>query len=137
LLPDGYDRQYNAAALSFALAEAYYRLALYRQSIPVLAEVLRRDGQNARANYLMAMAKAWLGETEATLPYYESAVRSEPRLSQLPDYYDLLSRNYAQQGSFTEGLKVSEQAYRLALKAGRADQAAKLQQRAEYCRSHQ
>jgi tetratricopeptide (TPR) repeat protein len=137
LLPQGYDRQYNATEMNFAVAEVRYRLQRYAECLPALEVVLRLNPGHARANYLMAMAKALLGETDATLPYYETAVRSEPQLSQFPDYHDLLSRNHVQRGSFAEGLKAAEQAYQLALKAGRADQAAKLKQRAEYCRSRQ
>ena len=52
----------------------------------------------------------------------------------MPDFYDLLSRNYLSQGLYDEGLKVSEKASRLATEAGRSQQAAKLKQRAEECR---
>ena len=136
LLPEGYDRQYNAVDLNYALAETYYRLSLYPKSIPVLQEVLRRNANHAGANYLMAMASAWLGEIDSTFPYHERAVRSEPGLAGLPDYYDLLSRNYVKKGLYADGLKVSEQAYRLAVKAGRPQQAAVLRQRVEQCRRH-
>jgi carbamoyltransferase len=64
----------------------------------------------------------------------EKAAQSEPRLAQLPDFFDLLSRNYLSQGLYDEGLKASETASRLAAEAGRSQQAAKLQQRAEECR---
>jgi len=134
LLPDGYDRHYNAVDMNYALAEAYYRQELYAQSIPPLAAALRLATNHARANYLMAMARAWLGETTTAAPFFASAVQAEPRLAQLPDYYDLLSRNYVEKGLYAEGLAASEKAYQLALGAGRPDQAAKLQQRVEYCR---
>ncbi len=83
---------------------------------------------------MTAMAKAWTGETAVTLPFFEQASKTEPRLAQLPDYFDLLSRNYANQGMYDEGLKASERAYQLAIAAGRSQQAAKLQQRAAECR---
>jgi tetratricopeptide (TPR) repeat protein len=133
LLPDGLDRQYDAADMNFTLAEAYYGLSLYPESIPVLEEVLRRNANHAGANYMMAMAKAWLGETDATFPYYERAVRSDPQLSRVPNYYDVLGRNYVKQGLYADGLKVSEQAYRLAVEAGRPKQAAVLRERVEQC----
>lgn len=134
LLPHGYDRQYNAIDLHFGLAEACFRLALHPQAVPELEVVLRHDPGHARANYLMAMARAWLGETGTTRPYFDAAVRSEARMAQLPDYHDLLSRNYVQQGLFAEGLTAAETAHRLAVAAGRSQQAVKLQQRAELCR---
>jgi tetratricopeptide (TPR) repeat protein len=134
LLPNGYDRHYNAVDMNYALAEAYYRLALYSQSIPVLEAALRLAPNHAHANYLMAMAKAWLGETTTAAPFFDHAVQAEPRLSQLPDYYDLVSRNYVEKGLYAEGLTASQKAYQLALGAGRRDQAAKLQERVEYCR---
>ena len=137
LLPNGYDRQYNAASMNYALAEAYYQLKLYPQSKAVLETVLRHNAKHARANYLMAMAGAWLRETATTTPYFDAAVRSQPSLAQMPDYYDLLSRNYTDQGHFAEGLSVAQKGYELAVAARRASQAAALRQRIEYCRSRQ
>jgi tetratricopeptide (TPR) repeat protein len=134
LLPNGYDRQYNAIEMHFSLGETYYQLARYPDCLPVLAVVLRHDPRHARANYLTAMAKAWLEETTATTPYFEEAIAAEPRLRQLPDYHDLLSRNYVQQGLYAEGLIAAETGHRLAVAAGRPAQAAKLQQRVELCR---
>ena len=136
LLPNGYDRQYNAVDMNYELAEARYRLKLYSECVPPLDAVLRRAPNHGRANYLMAMTKAWLGETDSTLPYFENAARSEPRMAQLPDYYDLLSRNYVKEGLFAKGFDASQKGYELAIAAGRSDQATRLQQRAEYCRKH-
>jgi tetratricopeptide (TPR) repeat protein len=137
LLPNGFDRQYSVVNMNYALAEAYYQLKLYAQSVPVLETVLRHNARHPQANYVMAMARAWLGETDATSPYFDAAVRSEPHLGQMPDYYDLLSRNYADLGRFAEGLRLSQKAYQLAVAAGRSAQAAALQERAEYCRRRQ
>ena len=64
----------------------------------------------------------------------DQAVHSEARLGQLPDFYDLLSRNYLSQGLYDDGLRTSEKAARLAVQVGRSQQAARLQQRAEECR---
>jgi tetratricopeptide (TPR) repeat protein len=134
LLPNGYDQNYNAVEMHFILAQTQYRLAQYAECIPTLEVVLRLAPEHARANYLMAMARAWTGETRSTLPFFEKAAQSEPRLAQLPDYFDVLSRNYLSQGLYDEGLKTSEKGRRLAAEAGRGPQAAKLQQRAEECR---
>ena len=134
MLPNGFDRQYSAVNLNYALADAYYQLKFYAQSVTALETVLRHNARHPQANYLMAMARAWLGETDATSPYFEAAVRSQPRLAQLPDYFDLLSRNYAEAGRFAEGARLSQKAYQLAVGAGRSAQAAALQKRAEYCR---
>jgi tetratricopeptide (TPR) repeat protein len=134
LLPNGYDQNYNAAEMHFILAQTQYRLAQYAECIPTLEVVLRVAPEHPRANYLMAMARAWLGETRATLPYFEQAAKAEPRLGNLPDFFDLLSRNYLSQGLYDHGLRTSEKAARLAAEAGRSQQAAKLQQRAEECR---
>jgi tetratricopeptide (TPR) repeat protein len=134
LLPDGSGRQYDAAEMNFTLAEAYYGLSLYPESVPVLEQVLRRNAGHAGANYMMAMAKAWLGETDATFPYYERAIRSDPQLAAVPNYYDVLGRNYVKKGLYADGLKASEQACRLAVQAGRPKQAAVLRERVEQCR---
>ena len=134
LLPNGYDQNYNAVEMHFILAQTQYRLAQYAECIPALEVVLRLAPENARANYLMAMARAWQGETRSTLPFFDQAVHSEARLGQLPDFYDLLSRNYLSQGLYDDGLRTSEKAARLAVEAGRSQQAARLQQRAEECR---
>jgi tetratricopeptide (TPR) repeat protein len=134
LLPNGYDENYNAVEMHFILAQTQYRLARYAECIPSLEVVLRVAPEHGRANYLMAMARAWQGETRPTLPFFDQAVHSEARLGQLPDFYDLLSRNYLSQGLYDDGLRTSEKAARLAVQAGRSQQAARLQQRAEECR---
>jgi tetratricopeptide (TPR) repeat protein len=134
LIPNGYDRQYNAVDMNYTLAEACFRLAMYHKTIPALERSLKSEPGHARANYLMAMARAWIGETDTAKPYFEQAARSEPRLKSLPDFYDLLSRNYLEQGKQEPGLATCEMAYQLALKAGRSDQAHKLRQRAEIFR---
>ena len=135
LLPNGFDRQYNAVEMNFFLALTHYQLEHYGQCIPALATVLRLAPDHARANYLMAMARAWLGETQTARPFFDQAVRSEQHLAQLPDFYDLLSRNYVKQGLYDQALKTSQAAYKLAVQAGRGPQAARLQERVEYCRS--
>jgi tetratricopeptide (TPR) repeat protein len=134
LLPNGYDENYNAVEMHFILAQTQYRLARYAECIPSLEVVLRVAPEHGRANYLMAMARAWQGETRPTLPFFDQAVHSEARLGQLPDFYDLLSRNYLSQGLYDDGLRTSEKAARLAVQAGHSQQAARLQQRAEECR---
>jgi tetratricopeptide (TPR) repeat protein len=135
LLPNGYDPQYNLVDMSFHLAVAYYAREHYSKAVSALDLVLQRSPNHPRANYLMAMAKAALGETEVTKPYYEAAVRAQPDMARLPDYYDLLSRNYVERRQFAEGLKAAEQAHRLAVEAGRPDQAAKLLERTRTCRN--
>lgn len=138
LLPNGYDRQYNALDLNYSLAQAYYQLALYSQCIQPLTTVLRLAPEHPRANYLMAMARAWMGETDTADPFYEAALRADPALKRLPDYFDLISRNYANQGAYAQAQNFAEAACQLARHApGRESQAAKLKQRAEYCRQQQ
>ena len=137
LMPNGFDRQYSAVNMNYALAEAYYQLKLYAQAVPPLETVLRHNAGHPQANYMMAMAKAWLGETDGTSSYFAAAVRSQPRLAEVPDYYDLLSRNHVKLGHYAEGLRLSKKGYELAVAAGRTGQAASLKQRAEYCRSQQ
>jgi tetratricopeptide (TPR) repeat protein len=134
LLPNGYDRQYNALEMNSLLALTQSQLARYDQCIGPLETVLRLEPEHPRANYLMAMARAKLGETQTALPFFDHAVRADPSLAQQPDFFDLLSRNYASQGLYHEGLKASEKGSRLAVQAGHGQQAAKLQQRAEECR---
>lgn len=134
LMPNGFDRQYNAIDMHYELAEVQYGLGRYSECVPVLQAVLGWSPSHGRANYLMAMARAWLGETDSTAPYFEQAVRTEPRVRQVPDYYDLLSRNYLNQGKFAQSLKAAEKGLELAVATGRKEQAARLQQRLEYCR---
>ena len=134
LLPNGYDRQYNAVDMYLTLGLTTYRLGDFSRSISALEKVLSLAADQPRANYLMALAMASLGQTDAASPYFERAVRTETELAKLPDFYDLLSRNYVEQGLYAEGLKLSEKACRLATAAGRGAQAAKLQQRADLCR---
>jgi tetratricopeptide (TPR) repeat protein len=135
LLPNGYDRQYNAVDMNYGLGETCYCLKRFADAIPPLQAVLQRQPNHPRANYLLAMAKAWLGETDSTRPYHAAAVQADPSLSKLPDYYDLLSNNYTRQGRYADGLAAAELGFRLATEAGRPDQAARLRQRADDCRS--
>jgi tetratricopeptide (TPR) repeat protein len=134
LLPNGFDRQYNVIDMNLQLAEVNCRLNRFSNCLPALKMVLQRAPEHGRANFLMAMAMAWLGETEATSSYFENATKADPGLLQVPDYYDLLSRNYAREGRFAQSLKAAEKGYQLAVAAGRADQAARLRQLADYCR---
>jgi tetratricopeptide (TPR) repeat protein len=134
LLPNGYDTNYNSLDMHLVLAQAQYRSARYADCIPTLETVLRLAPNHPTANYFTAMARAWQGETGTAVPFFDQAVKSEPRLAKLPDFLDLLSRNYVNQGLYNEGLNLSVQASRLAAEAGRSQQAAKLQQRAEECR---
>jgi tetratricopeptide (TPR) repeat protein len=135
LMPHGFDRLYNPADMQFALAEVYFRLARYAESVGTLEGVLRTSPAHAPANYLMALARGFLGETVTTVPFYERAARADPRLAALPDYYDLLSRNYLKNGAYAQALECSEKGCQLALAAGRAKQADALRARAEFCRS--
>ncbi len=50
LLPNGYDRHYNAVEMYFILAEVQYRLGLYAQCIESCEVVLRLAPEHARAN---------------------------------------------------------------------------------------
>jgi len=134
LLPNGYDRNYNSVEMHFLLAQVQYRLALYAQCIPSAEAILRVEPGHARGNYLMAMARAWTGETSQTLPFFEKAIQGEPRLGQLSEFFDLLSRNYVTQGRYDDGLKAAEKGARLATAAGHAQQAALLDRRAQECR---
>ncbi len=135
LMPHGFDRLYNKADMGFALAEVYFRLARYADSVETLEGVLRTSPNHAPANYLMALARGFLGETVTTFSYYERATRADPGLAALPDYYDLLSRNYIKNGAYSQALECSEKGCQLALAAGRAKQAEALRSRAEFCRS--
>jgi tetratricopeptide (TPR) repeat protein len=134
LLPTGYDRLYNAVGMNYALGEAYYGMSAYDRAIPVLQAVLRLEADHARANYMLAMALSWTGETDATAACYERAIRSDPKLGRLPDYHDLQSRNLMKEGRWAEARDAAEAGARLARAAGRSEQAAKLEKRAAECR---
>ncbi len=134
LLPNGYDQNYNAVEMHFVLAMTQYQLALWEQCDGSLRTVLRLAPEHARANYLMAMARARLGETRTALPFFDQAIHADAQLAQSPDFYDVLSANYIRQGAYAEGLKASERGRQLAAQAGLTQQAAELQQRVEYCK---
>jgi tetratricopeptide (TPR) repeat protein len=134
LLPNGFDRNYSVPEMNLNLAQAYYRLRRFDECIRPIEAVLRVVPDHAHANHLMAMVKVLEGETDAAMPYFDQAVRAEPHLGDLPDFYDLLSRNYVKQGLYAEGFRMAEKACRLATAAGRAPQAARLQQRVDLCR---
>jgi len=130
LLPDGYDENYNSLDMHFLLAQAQYRLGLYSQCLSSAGQVLALQPGHARANYLMAMALAWGGETAATLSFYDRAVEAEPRLGRVAEFHDLLSRNYAAQRQWDEAAKAAEKAAGLASASGRAAQASALRTKA-------
>lgn len=134
LLPHGYDQQYNAVDMHFMLGLTSYRLGAYSKSIAALDRVLELAPEHPRANYLEALARASLGQTENASPYFERAVRADKELARLPDFYDLLSSTYLKQGLYAQALSASEKAWGLAIAAGRPKQAAQLQQRTELCR---
>ena len=135
LMPNGYDQNYNAVEMNFVLAMTQYQLALWEQCAASLRTVLRLAPQHARANYLMAVARARLGETQTALRFFDQAIHADAQLAQTPEFYDVLSANYIQQGSFVEGLKAAEKGRQLAAQAGLTQKAAELQQRVEYCKS--
>ena len=108
LLPKGYDQEYNAVEMHFVLAMTQYQLGLWGPCTNSLRTVLRLAPTHARANYAMAMARARLGETESARPFFEQAVRGESELAQSPDFYDVLSANYVQQGAYGPALKAAE-----------------------------
>jgi tetratricopeptide (TPR) repeat protein len=134
LLPNGFDRTYNAVEMHLVLANTQFQVALYEQCAESLRTVLGLAPRHARANYLMAMAQAHLGQTETALDFFHQALQGDAQLAQLPDFYDALSANYIKQGSYVEGLKAAEKGRRLAAQAGRSQQAAELEQRAEHCK---
>jgi tetratricopeptide (TPR) repeat protein len=134
LLPNGYDRQYNLIDLNYNLAMAHYLQGHYNECAKALEAVLCRRTNHARANYLMAMCKAWLGGCEETREYYQAAVRADQSLGHLPDYSEVLSRNYARKGRFAEAFEESEKGWRLAVTAGRTEQAARLKETMEQAR---
>ena len=100
-----------------------------------MESVLRFATNHAEANFLLAMAQAHQGITESSLPFYRRAIDIKPALDKLPDYFDLLSRNYFQNGLYEQALATAEKAQQLATVAGRQEQAAKLRQRVEQCRA--
>ncbi|MGO8675127.1 MAG: tetratricopeptide repeat protein [Limisphaerales bacterium] len=134
LLPNGDDQLYNAAELHFTLAMAQYRLGLWEPCAGSLRTLLCLAPDHARANYFMALARARLGETQTAVPFFDKASYFDARLGRSPDFYDVLSANYIQQGSYAEGLKAAEKGRRLAARAGLTRKAAELQQRVEHCK---
>lgn len=133
LLPNGFDRQYNATDMHFHLAVAYYALGQPAACIKALEIVLKNAPTHGQANYLMAMSQANLGGIEESAAYYAKAVEANPRLAQVPDYGDLLSRNLLDKGRLAEAAAEAEKAWKLASAMGRTAQAAKLKERYERC----
>jgi tetratricopeptide (TPR) repeat protein len=135
MLPHGYDQNYNAVEMNFVLAMTQFQLALYGPCAGSLQTLLGLAPEHPRANYLMAMARARLGETQSALRFFDQAVRADAGLARLPDFFDVLSDSYLQQGSYAEGFKAAARGRRLALQAGLTQKAAELEQRADFCRN--
>jgi tetratricopeptide (TPR) repeat protein len=137
ILPNGYNRIYNSVDMNYALGETRYRLGHYADCIYPLNKVITIGTNHARGNFLMAMSRAWIGETDTAIPFFAEAVKRDERMAQLPDFYDLLSRNYISKAQFKEGLEAAEKGESLAKHAGRMEQAAKLQERVILCKARQ
>lgn len=135
LLPNGYNRIYNMTDMNYALAETRYRLGHFADCIAPLEIVTKHGTAHPRGCFLMAMARAWQGETDTAVPYFLLAAKLDDHLAQLPDFYDLLSRNYVDQKCYQKGLEAAEKGEILAEKAGREDQSARLHGRAAFCRT--
>ncbi len=134
LIPNGFDSQYNPVDMRFSLAKVLYCMGNAQQCLPVLLELLQRAPAHTEANYLMAMALVCQGKNEESRPYYQKAVAANPALAKLPDYYDLLSRDYYGKKDYVAALSAAEKAHQLAYNSGRSDQSVKLQQRIVQCR---
>ena len=135
LTPGIDDPNYNPVEMQFTLATVQFRLARWQQCAACLETLLRLAPGHPQANYLMALARAHLGETTTARPFFDRAIQGDAQLAQVPDFYDVMSASYIRQGAYAEGLKAAEKGRRLAAQAGLSQLAAELQQRVEECKS--
>lgn len=134
LLPNGFDSQYNAVDMRFSLAKVLYNLGNAQECRRMVQELLQRVPAHAEGNYLMAMTLIQQRQGEESMPYYQKAIEASPGLAKLPDYYDLLSRDYFDKKDYAAALSAAEKAYGLVCNTRRSDQSARLQRRITQCR---
>lgn len=136
LLPNGYDLNYNTIDMNYSLGETLYRLRRYTNCLKPLEFVVKHRSNHAQAQYLIAMARVSLGETESAVQSYEKAVKMNSMFLQIPDFYDVLSKNYAVQNRYEAAAETAEKAARIAESCGNNNLALNLKQRAQLDRSH-
>jgi len=117
-MPDGLDKQYNAANMHHNLGLALLYMGKSKQALVNFSEAVRLDPNHAEAHYRLALALAEQRELDQALKHYSEAVRLKPGVDTSPTLHYLLAMNYGQARQFRQASLSAQKALDLAHAAG-------------------
>ncbi len=121
LLPDGFDRRYNAVDMQCSLGDALLADGKLDEAATALKRAVALDQKNPRAHYLWALATAAQGLIDESSSHYQAARALRPEIDTSPELHLLMSGNYAKAGRDKEALISARRALELARVRGDAD----------------
>ncbi|UCG60172.1 MAG: tetratricopeptide repeat protein [Phycisphaerales bacterium] len=128
LMPNGFDKQYDAANMHRHLGQALHQKGKLDQARTHLAKAIALDPNDATAHYILAIAVAEQGDLNESLGHYHRAIRLEPKVDTSPSLHYLFSVRYAEARRFQEAIQSAEKALRLSRAAGEDKLAAHIEQ---------
>jgi tetratricopeptide (TPR) repeat protein len=117
-MPNGLDKQYNAANMHHNLGLALFYHGRPQEAIAHISEALRRDPNKAEAHYRLALVLAKQGNLDGSLSYYTKAVQLRPEIDTSPMLHYLQGMNYAEARQFRQAILSAEKALNLARAGG-------------------
>jgi len=117
-MPDGLDKQYNAANMHHNLGRALFYTGKSKQALVHFSEALRLNPNNAEAHYSFALALAEQRDLDQALKHYSIAVRLKPIVDTSPMLHYLLAMNYGEARQFRQASLSAQKALDLAHAAG-------------------
>ena len=131
LMPEGFDRRYNAADMHYALASAWIAKGDFKEAATALIKAAQADPKKAEIQYTLALTLAAQGLIDEPLKAYTLARSLRPDLDTAPQLHDLMSLNYAKAGLYQEALEFAQKGLALAQAGGQTDLASELRERLE------
>ena len=117
-MPDGLDKQYNAANMHHNLGRALFYTGKSKQALVNFSEAVRLDPNHAEAHYRLALVLAEQRDLDQALKHYSEAVRLKPIVDTSPMLHYLLAMNYGQARQFRQASLSAQKALDLAHAAG-------------------
>jgi len=128
-MPNGLDKQYNAANMHRSLGQAMLYKGDTERAEVHFSKAVRLDPNNATAHYDLAKALAIRWKLDEALTAHAEAVSLNPKVDTSASLHDMLAMNYAKQGRFREAVIAAEKALNLALIARDASLAREIRER--------
>lgn len=117
-MPNGLDKQYDAARMHSSLAQALFYGGDSGSAESHFFEAVRLDPGNADFQYKLAMASAANWKLDQALTCLSRAVSLNPQIDTSAQLHDLIAMNYAKDTRFSEAVIEAEKALRLAMTYG-------------------